>query len=96
AFILIRFRERPDAAEPTRTRGNLALEIGWTLGPAVIVVLISVPSIQAVFETQRAAPEEALRVEVVGHQWWWEFRYPEQDVVTANELYLPVGRPVEL
>lgn len=96
AYILVRFRERPDGPEPQQTRGNLPLEIGWTLGPAVIVVLIAIPTIRAVFSTQAPAPEGALAVEVVGHQWWWEFRYPEEDVVTANELHLPVGRPIEL
>lgn len=95
AYVLIRFRARP-GREPTTTRGNLILEVGWTLAPAVIVVLIAVPTVQTVFETQRPAPEDALVVEVVGHQWWWEFRYPETGVVTANELHLPVGRSVEL
>ena len=95
AYVLVRFRERPDRA-PSRTRGHLLLEVGWTLVPAVIVVLIAIPTIQAVFRTQEPAPEGALIVEVVGHQWWWEFRYPEQGVVTANELHLPVGRTVEL
>lgn len=96
AYILIRFRDRPGAPEPTKTRGNLPLEIGWTLGPAIIIVLIAIPTIRAVFKTQAPAPEDALVVDVIGHQWFWEFRYPAQGVVTANELHLPVGRPVEL
>jgi cytochrome c oxidase subunit 2 len=64
--------------------------------PAVIVVLIAIPTIRTIFENQREAPEGALQVEVIGHQWWWEFRYPEYGVVTANELWLPVGRPIDL
>src|SRR5207247_1588003 len=49
------------------------------------------------FRTQGvAAPRDALRVTVRGWQWWWEFRYPDLDVVTANELHLPVGRAVVL
>lgn len=40
------------------------------------------------------APREALAIEVVGHQWWWEVRYPEQGVTTANEIHIPVGRPI--
>jgi len=91
-----RFRERPDSPEPEHIHGNTVLEIAWTLIPAVIVVLIAIPTIRTIFENQRDAPADALRVEVVGHQWWWEFRYPEQGLVTANQLYLPVGRPIDL
>ena len=96
AYILIRFRDRPGAPEPKKTRGHLPLEIGWTLGPAIIIVLIAIPTIRGVFRTQAPAPANALIVDVIGHQWWWEFRYPARGVVTANEMHLPVGRPIEL
>lgn len=95
-YTLIRFRARPDRPEPTKTRGHLGLEIGWTLGAAVIVVLISIPTVQTVFRTQAAPGPDALVVEVIGRQWWWEFRYPAEGVVTANEMHLPVGRRVDL
>jgi heme/copper-type cytochrome/quinol oxidase subunit 2 len=49
-----------------------------------------------IFETQRRPPEDALVVEVIGHQWWWEFRYPEYGIVTANQMWIPTGRPVSL
>ncbi len=96
AYILFRFRSRPGQPEPKKTHGHLGLEIGWTVGAAVIVVAITIPTIRTVFRTQAPAASDALIVEVVGHQWWWEFRYPAEGVVTANELHLPVGRPVEL
>ncbi|NIR45646.1 MAG: cytochrome c oxidase subunit II [Gemmatimonadetes bacterium] len=95
-WVLFRYRARPGGPEPKRIHGHLGLEIGWTVGAAIIVVLITIPTIHTVFQTQREAGEDALVVEVIGHQWWWEFRYPEQDVVTANELHLPVGRQVDL
>jgi cytochrome c oxidase subunit 2 len=47
-----------------------------------------------IFKTQAPAPAGSLQVEVIGHQWWWEFRYPEHGITTANELYLPIGRTV--
>jgi cytochrome c oxidase subunit 2 len=50
----------------------------------------------AIFRTQAAPPKDALRVKVIGHQWWWEFQYPELGVVTASDLHLPAGRPVSL
>lgn len=95
-YVLIRYRRRPRAPVPRQTRGHLGLELAWTLVPAAIVVLISVPSIRTTFETQRPAPPDGLRIEVIGHQWWWEFRYPELGIVTANEMHVPVGRPVAL
>lgn len=96
AYILIRFRERPDSPQPKQVHGHLGLEIAWTIGPALIVVAIAIPTVQAVFSTQRGDPENAMVVDVIGHQYWWEFRYPDLDVVTANELHLPVDRPISL
>jgi cytochrome c oxidase subunit 2 len=93
---LIRFRNRPGAAEPRQIHGSTLVEITWTLAPAAIIVAIAVPTIRTIFEVSGAAPAGALQVDVIGHQWWWEFRYPELGVVTANELHLPQGRPVAL
>jgi cytochrome c oxidase subunit 2 len=76
--------------------GHTVLEIGWTLAPALILVFIAVPTMRTIFATAAAAPAGAVRVEVIGHQWWWEFRYPELGIVTANELHLPRGKPVQL
>lgn len=94
-YVLVRFRERPGAAKPKQTRGDLGLELAWTIAPAIIVVAIAIPTIQTVFSTQRGDPENSLVVEVVGHQYWWEFRYPD-GIVTAGELHLPVGQPIAL
>ncbi|MEP7064941.1 MAG: cytochrome c oxidase subunit II [Gemmatimonadota bacterium] len=91
-YILIRFRDRDGNREAKQFHGNSTLEIGWTLIPAVILAFIAVPTVRTIFKTQANAPPGALQVEVIGHQWWWEFRYPQYGVVTANELYLPVGR----
>ncbi|MEX2529155.1 MAG: cytochrome c oxidase subunit II [Gemmatimonadota bacterium] len=96
AVVVVRFRRKSDDEQPKQIRGHLGLEIGWTVGPALIVVAITIPTIQAVFETQRPVADDALLVEVTGHQFWWEFHYPEQGVTTANELRLPVDRPVSL
>jgi cytochrome c oxidase subunit II len=95
-FFVIKFRDRPGAPEPKHIHGHTGLEIGWTLIPAIIVLFIAVPTIRGVFATQRPAPDGALIVEVIGHQWWWEFRYPQLGVVTANELVLPTGRAIDL
>jgi len=93
---IIRFRRRPGGDQPRQVHGHTALEIGWTIAPALILVFIAVPTIRAIFASTGAATPGALRVEVVGHQWWWEFRYPELGITTANELHVPVSRPVAL
>jgi cytochrome c oxidase subunit 2 len=93
-FAVFKFRQRPGNTKAVQTHGNTTLEITWTFIPAVILAFIAVPTVQTIFRTQAAAPADALQVEVIGHQWWWEFRYPQYNVVTANELYLPVGRTV--
>jgi cytochrome c oxidase subunit II len=93
-YTLIRFRHRPGQPDPQHVHGNTTLEIAWTLIPAVVLAVIAVPTIRTIFETQAKASADALQVEVYGHQWWWEFRYPQYGVVTANELYLPIGRKV--
>ena len=96
AIILLRFRRTPGGdGLPRQIRGHTALELAWTIAPALVLLVIAIPTIQVVFRTQSAAtPRNALVVTVRGWQWWWEFRYPALGVVTANELHLPVGRPV--
>jgi cytochrome c oxidase subunit 2 len=96
AYILIRFRERPGQEKPRQIHGHMGLEIAWTIAPAIIVVAIVIPTIKGVFQVQRPPDEEALVVEVIGKRYWWSFHYPELGVTTANELHLPVGRPVSL
>jgi len=94
---IFRFRERdPAVAPPRQVRGSAVLEIIWTLIPAVILTFIAFPTVAAIFRTQATPPKDALRVKVIGHQWWWEFQYPDLGIVTATDLHLPVGRPVSL
>jgi cytochrome c oxidase subunit 2 len=97
-YAVIRFRDRGEEGRPEPVHGNTKLEIAWTLAPAVILVLIAVPTIRTIFVVDNPPPaaDRALQVDVIGHQWWWEFRYPSLGVVTADELHVPVGRTVEL
>ncbi len=91
-YTIIRFRKRPGGAPPKQIHGHVALEITWTAIPAVILVLIAIPTVKTIFQTQAPAPAGALTVEVTGNQWWWEFHYPEYGFSTANEAYVPLGR----
>jgi len=93
---IVKFRERPGGPAPRRTHGNTVLEISWTLAPAIVLVLIAIPTIKTIWDVDRPARGESLVVQAIGHQWWWEFRYPDLGVVTANELHIPVGRQIDV
>lgn len=93
-YTIFRYRRRSDSDRPEHVHGNTTLEILWTAIPALILVFIAVPTVTTIFKTQAKAKADALQVEVIGHQWWWEFRYPQYKITTANELYLPLGRTV--
>src|SRR6266705_1682077 len=93
-YIVFMYRRRENQGTPPQTHGSTKLEITWTLIPAVILVFIAVPTVKTIFITQAQAAPGSLNKDVTGYQWWWEFRYPEYGVTTANEIYLPVGRTV--
>lgn len=99
-FALIRFRRKRGQDEiPVQTHGNMPLEIGWTIAPIIVLAVIAVPTIIYIFDIDRSPGPDALTVNVIGHQWWWEFEYPEQDlvnkhVITANEMHIPVNRQI--
>jgi cytochrome c oxidase subunit 2 len=93
---VVRFRSRPGAKEPKPVHGHTLLEVAWTIAPALILAFVAVPTVLTIFRTQAKAPDGALQVKVVGHQWWWEFQYPELGITTASEMHVPVGRPVAL
>ena len=95
-YAIFRFRGKPGDPEPHQTHGNTTVEIIWTVIPALILAAIAVPTVRAIFQTNATPAKDALTIEVVGHQWWWEFRYPEYNVTTANEIHVPVGRTVSL
>lgn len=91
---LVRFRKRDGQPAPRQVHGNHRLEILWTAIPAILMGVIAVPSVRTIFKTEAPAASDALQVTVTGHQWWWEFQYPQYGITTADELYLPIGRTV--
>lgn len=96
-YALIRFRRRTgDSTVPSQVHGFTALEIGWTLIPAAILFFIAIPTVRGIFLVHGPPPGDPLEITVVGHQWWWEFQYPELGIVTANEMHVPVGRTANL
>ena len=75
-YAIFRFRGRPDDPEPRQIHGNTTIEIIWTVIPALILAAIAVPTVKGIFLVNATPTGNLLEVEVVGHQWWWEFRYP--------------------
>lgn len=94
-YFVIKYRHRDDAPEPVQIHGNTRLELAWTLIPALILLAIAVPTIRTIFDLSRK-PKNAVNVTVIGHQFWWEVRYDDYGIVTANELHMPTGKPVEI
>ncbi len=98
AFVIIRFRARESDAqhEPAQIYGSTQVELAWTVIPVLIVVVLFLTTARIIFAIQDAPkPQSALDVTVVGHQFWWEFRYPKLGIVTANELHVPVSTSVD-
>jgi len=95
AYAVVRFRRRAkdDGTEPAQIYGSGPVEAAWTTVPFLIVVVLTLSTGRVIHEVQDARqPAAALEVQVIGHQWWWEFRYPKLGIVTANELHVPVSQ----
>ena len=93
-YAIIRFRAKPgdEKLEPPQIYGSNQLELAWTVIPILIVFVLVLVTARTIADVQNAKlPPDALKVRVVGHQWWWEIHYPEHGVVTANELHIPVS-----
>jgi cytochrome c oxidase subunit 2 len=103
-IISLRFRAKDEEEFddiPAQIHGHNALEIGWTVLPALVLAVIGFFSVAAIFTLNEDLPEDAVEIEVIGNQWWWEYRYDvdqdgEFDIVTANDLIIPAGEKVRL
>lgn len=95
-YCIFRFRERPDQAksEPPQLYGSAPIETAWTVGPILIVFVLGLVIVRTVVEARQADPQPgSMTVRVIGHQWWWEYQYPDHGVITANEMHIPVSSP---
>ncbi len=93
-YTVVRFRRRQadDGHEPPQVYGSNQIELAWTVLPIIIVFVLSLVTARTIAEVQNAPPPpKALQVTIVGHQWWWEIRYPDLGIMTANELHVPVS-----
>jgi len=95
-YVVVKFRSRATGAdrEPAQVYGSTQIELAWTVIPILIVVVLFLATARVIHAIQDAhKPATALEVTAIGHQFWWEFRYPTLGIVTANELHIPVSDP---
>jgi cytochrome c oxidase subunit 2 len=89
AISAIRFRDR--GREPPEAGARNKAEVAWILGAAVLLLIVLVPTIQTMRTVDPPAGTRAPDLLVIGHQFWWEVRYPASGIVAANEIHIPVG-----
>jgi cytochrome c oxidase subunit 2 len=95
-YCVVKFRERQsdDEREPPQVYGSNQVELAWTVIPVLIVVALFMATARVIATVQNPAlPDNVVEVIAIGHQFWWEYRYPGLKVVTANELHVPVSDP---
>lgn len=110
-YFMVKYRARGNELDdehiPVPVHGNTKMEITWTAIPALILLVVGAATVVTVFKLDRQPPPANPHVEVVGQQWWWEFRYDlsttakeqdrtYQDIVTANDLVIPAGTDISL
>lgn len=88
-ICILRFRRKPNDAEPKQVTGNERLEITWTLASILILVGLFILTVRAMHASD-PTPHRAPDLTIIGHQWWWEVRYPD-GAVAANEIHIPAG-----
>ena len=101
-YVIVKFRARPDDDPdelPVQVHGNRKAELTWTVIPVLMLVFLAIVTIPAVFDLSGKSDGRTIKVE--GQQWWWQFSYDvdedgEYDIVTANEIVIPVNEEINL
>jgi cytochrome c oxidase subunit 2 len=95
-YSVMKFRKKASTteSEPAQVYGSTQIELAWTVIPVLIVAVLFLASSRVIHAVQDAPePSGAVDVTVIGHQFWWEYRYPKLGIVAANELHIPVSDP---
>jgi cytochrome c oxidase subunit II len=91
-YSIVRFRERPNMPNPRQLHGNNTIELAWTIAPSIFLFAVLIGTIYTMFNLGNISGQgRTLEIKVVAHQWWWEFDYTNDNIVTADELVVPVG-----
>lgn len=99
-YAVIRFRWKPGMEElPVQTHGHPLVEVSLIVASVLLLVLLAIPTIRVSvfsYNVPEAQEEDVIEVTAIAYQWWWRFEYPNAGAVTANELVIPVGRPIRV
>jgi len=96
-IVAIHYRRRSDDDSPKQIHGNAAMELGWTITPFLILVVVGIFTIANVVSIDRVPTgPNVMKITVTGHQWWWEYDYAKTGIVTANELHIPAETTIDL
>ncbi|MEY2467861.1 MAG: cytochrome c oxidase subunit [Actinomycetota bacterium] len=96
-IVAVHYRRRSDDDSPKQIHGNAAMELGWTIAPFLILVVVGIFTIANVVSIDRIPKgSDVMKITVTGHQWWWEYDYAESGIVTANELHIPATTVIDL
>lgn len=87
-WFLIHYRHR-EGRQASQIHGHTKVEIAWTIAPALVLAVVAVPTVSMIYSLAEEPAGHSLTVYAVGHQWWWEFVYPDQKVTTAGVLHIP-------
>lgn len=93
-YVVVRYRHRAtdDGQEPQQIYGSSQIELAWTVIPILITIVLILVTARTIGDIQdKELPKDALQIKIIGHQWWWEVRYPQYGFVTANEIHVPVS-----
>jgi cytochrome c oxidase subunit II len=93
-YVVVRFRQRDpnDTSEPPQVYGSTQIELAWTVIPVLIILVLFLTTARILFAIEnQKMPPTAVDVDVVGHQFWWEFAYSKYGFTAANELHVPVS-----
>jgi cytochrome c oxidase subunit 2 len=89
-------RETAEEPEPNPALDRKFIIWGGIVIPTIILVALFFFNLWTMAAIAAPAGSDEIVIEMVGHQFWWEVHYPDQRITTANEIHLPVGRPVQL
>lgn len=96
-IVPLKFRAREGNENPVQVHGHTTLEITWTIIPALILAVMAIFTVPTIFKLAKIPKgPDVVHIDVKGKQWWWDYTYPKEGIHTANELHIPIDRPVVL
>jgi cytochrome c oxidase subunit 2 len=87
AWVCIRYREKRNPV-PSQLSHHTGLEIAWTVLPVLILVIMAIPSFRLIYYLDRT-PNPDMTIKVTGHQWYWEYTYPDSGNLDIESRYIP-------